>query len=118
MELKGKVIHISELKTGTGKKGEWQAQDFVLEYEDGRYTLRAVLSIFGAEKLVEADLHVGDIVKVQFDVDASEYKERWYNKLQVWKVEHIGNASAAAQAPISTPAQSAPAPANDGELPF
>ena len=85
MELKGKVIAILEMKTGEGKKGTWQKQDFVIEHIDGKFTKSAVFTAFG--DLVDSIPAVGDTVDVKFNIDAREYNGKWYPVLNAWKIE-------------------------------
>ena len=45
MEFKGKITHISEVKTGTTKNdSEWAARDIVVEEESGDYPQKAVFN--------------------------------------------------------------------------
>lgn len=98
MELQGKIIAVLDPKTGESKRNEgekWMSQDFVMEYASGQYSRKMVFNIWGEEKINRANLHVGDEVAVQFDVDAREWNGRWFTDIKAYHVEHI-NATATA----------------------
>ena len=116
-------------------RGEWKAQDFVLETHDA-YSKKMVFSVFGADRLARFNIQVGQEVTVSFDIDAREYQGRWYNSIRAFDVRLLDVASTAAptvapagsafgaapaaQAPTAAPAPSfdaAAEPADDG-LPF
>ena len=85
MELKGKCIAILEMKSGEGKKGAWQKQDFVIEYEDGKYTKKAVFTAFG--DLVNDVPELDQMCSVEFNVDAREYNGNWYPVMNAWRIK-------------------------------
>ena len=50
MDLQGKIIAALPAKTGTSARGEWKAQDFVVETHDN-FPKKMVFSVFGEERL-------------------------------------------------------------------
>ncbi len=50
MELQGKIIAALPERSGTSARGEWKAQDFVIETHDA-YPRKMVFSVFGADRL-------------------------------------------------------------------
>ena len=50
MELQGKVITALPQRSGTNQRGEWVAQDFVIETHD-TYPRKMVFSVLGADRL-------------------------------------------------------------------
>ena len=130
MEQTGKVIQLCEKKTGISQStgNAWASQDFILETGVEPYLRKAVFNAYGEERIRLFDLHVGDVVKVSFDIDAHEYNGRWFNSIRVWKVEKIYKDTAAtaepsgwhsASMPQPKPYQPQPQPqASQGDIPF
>lgn len=94
MELVGRICKIFQPRDGMSQRtGEmWVSQDFMIEYfywPNQTTPSRMVLSIFGAERIQEADLKEGEEVKIRYHVDAREYNGRWYNDVRFDGIEHI-----------------------------
>lgn len=106
MELQGKVIAALEPRSGTSARGEWTAQDFVIETNEN-FPHKMVFSVFGADRLQRFGIQVGQNVNVSFDIDAHEYNGRWFNSIRAFDVRQIS--SEPAPAPIATPTPEAPA---------
>jgi hypothetical protein len=95
MEFNGTVVWKGETRTGQGKNGEWKSLEFALEDTSGQYPRKACFEA-GTKSHDYADkLKVGDSVTVSYDVDANEYKGRYYNKLKAFKIVVNGGAAAA-----------------------
>jgi hypothetical protein len=86
MEFTGTVIYKGETRTGQGKNGEWKSLEFALEDNSGQYPRKACFEA-GTKSFDYADkLKIGDSVTVSYDVDANEFKGRYYNKLKAFKI--------------------------------
>lgn len=85
MELQGKVVAIMPRKKGTSARGEWEAQDFVIETHDA-YPRHMVFSVFGAERLQRFDIRMDQEIVVSFDIDAREWNGRWFNSIRAFNV--------------------------------
>ena len=98
MEISGKIIFAAAPQGGVSQRtgNSWKSQDFVIETIE-QYPRKCCFNVFGEDRLKEFNIKVGEVLKVNFDVDASEYNGRWYNSIRAWKVERIG---AAAPAPV------------------
>lgn len=110
MELAGKVIAVLEPRGGVSKSGnEWKVQEYVIETHD-QYPRRMCFDVFGADKIQQFNIQVGEELNVFFDIDAREWQGRWFNSIRAWKVERV---SAAQQMPPmdapSPPMNAAPA---------
>lgn len=130
MELQGRIIAAMPERSGVSARGEWKAQDFVLETHDA-YPRKMVFGVFGADRLARFNIQVGQEVTVSFDIDAHEYQGRWFNSIRAWNVQRVDpNAvgamggmqpGASAFPPMgAAPAQPAPAaaPAAGATAPF
>lgn len=94
MEIVGKISKIFQPRDGISQRtGEmWVSQDFMIEYfywQNQTTPSKMVLSIFGAERIQEADLKEGEEVKIRYHVEAREYNGRWFNDVRFDGIEHI-----------------------------
>lgn len=121
MELQGKVIAALPEKSGVSARGEWKAQDFVIETHEA-YPRKMVFSVFGAERLARFNIQIGQEISVSFDIDAHEYNGRWFNSIRAFDVRLVDPASIGVQGVV--PAQAGmmpgtPPPASAGaQAPF
>ena len=102
MELAGKVIAVLEPRGGVSKNGnEWKVQEYVIETHD-QYPRRMCFDVFGADKIQQFNIQVGEVLNVFFDIDAREWQGRWFNSIRAWKVERV-NADAQQMPPMEAP---------------
>lgn len=102
MELAGKVIAVLEPRGGVSKNGnEWKVQEYVIETH-GQYPRRMCFDVFGADKIQQFNIQVGEELNVFFDIDAREWQGRWFNSIRAWKVERV-NADAQQMPPMDAP---------------
>ena len=89
MELAGKVIAVLEPRGGVSKTGnEWKVQEYVIETHD-QYPKKMCFDVFGADKIAQFNIQVGEELNVSFDIDAREWNGRWFNSIRAWKVERV-----------------------------
>ena len=91
MEFTGKIIAILQPKGGVSKTtgNEWKAQEFVIENHD-QYPRKMCFEVFGAEKIDQFNIQMGEELTVSFDIDANPWQDRWFNRIRAWKVERVG----------------------------
>lgn len=124
MDLTGKIIRKLNVQKGVSQRGEWQKQEFVLEYMDGQYPNNVCFNVWGADKVAElAGFSEGETVRVSFNISSREYAGRWYTDVRAWRIERAGDAQQAAPAPAAPVPAPAPAPApsaepDEDDLPF
>lgn len=108
MDFSGKIIAVLAPKNGVSKASgnEWKAQEFVIENHD-QYPKKMCFEVFGAEKLEQFNIQMGEELTVSFDIDARQWNDRWFNSIRAWKVERM-----AAGAPAGAPAYNSPIPAS------
>lgn len=88
-EIKGKIIAILPKRSGVARTGNtWASQEYVLETQE-QYPRRMVFEAYGEDKIQEFFIHQDDLVQVKFDVNAHEYKGKWYNSIRAWEVNHL-----------------------------
>ena len=87
MEITGKIIAVLPEVGGTSKSGnEWKKQEYVLETID-QYPKSVCFQMFGADRITQAAIQLGEVVTVFFDIESREYMGRWYTNINAWKVE-------------------------------
>ncbi|MBP5539280.1 MAG: DUF3127 domain-containing protein [Bacteroidales bacterium] len=91
LELECKILEKLAVFNGTSSRGPWAKQDFIVEYQDGQYTEKACLQVFGTDRVKELENYqTGDKVKVSLKIQAREYNGKWYNDIRVWKIARAG----------------------------
>jgi len=91
MQLTAKLTQLLPIQTGTGKNGEWKKQDIIVETE-GQYPKKVCVSIWG-DKINEGQLQIGNILKIDFDIESREYNSKWYTDIKAWKIEVAGTST-------------------------
>lgn len=89
MEFQGKVIAVLPIKSGTTDKGEWKAQQCVIETEE-EFPKRLLAEVFGEDKITQFDLKEGERVKVRFNPSAKLKDDKWFGSNRIWSVERVG----------------------------
>jgi hypothetical protein len=85
MQLTAKLTQLLPIQTGSGKNGEWKKQDIIVE-TDGQYPKKVCISIWG-DKINEGQLQIGNLMKIDFDIESREYSGKWYTDIKAWKIE-------------------------------
>lgn len=131
MDVVGKIIAALPPKSGTSQSTgkPWQVNTYVLQTNE-QTPKNIAFDVFGAERVEQYNLKVGDMVTVSIDIDAHEYNGRWYNQIRAWNVVNHASAGQSAAQPSPTPqpgtlfpqqpapgAQPAPSAGTD-QLPF
>lgn len=125
-------MKVGQLQTGTGQNGEWQRQDYVIEYfehETDMWTQKIIVSLMG-DNIKHYGLQVGDKVKVRFGLNFREYQGRFYQDVRlaqdgITKLSSLSGGTTAkpaqTNAPQGTTATQAATPQAEGngdDLPF
>jgi len=93
MEISGKIIAVLEKQSGISKSGNnWASQEYVLETSE-QYPKKICFRVFGEDKINQFAVKEGEILKVYFDIDASEWQGKWFNRINAWKIERVGETS-------------------------
>ena len=99
MELTGKIIAVMPERGGVSSRTgqEWKVQEYVLETLE-QFPRKMAFEVFGTERIAGFNIRQGEVLTVSFDIDASEYDGRWYNRVRAWKVTRGGAAAPVAPA--------------------
>lgn len=74
-----------------------------------QYPRKMCFSVFGADKIAQFAIKIGDHLTVSFDLDAHEYQGRWYNSVRAWKVERVAEQPAVPANDVPFPPTAEPA---------
>jgi hypothetical protein len=83
-KISGVMFKVLPKQSGSGKKGEWVKQDFVIG-TSGQYPTNVVFQVWG-DKISQIP-ETGTEVTVFYNPESREYGEKWYTDLKVWKIE-------------------------------
>ena len=88
MKFTGKVTVISEVKTGSGAKGEWQSQTVVITEDKEQYAQSVAIECFNKQDEV-VKIELGANCDVYFNVEAKEHQGRWFGSNRLWKFDNV-----------------------------
>ena len=89
VKFTGKIIAAGQVQMGTSQNGtQWSSQEYVIEELNQQYPSRAVIQVYGSDKIQQFGIQVGEIITAHIGLKARQSKEgRWFNQLDCWKVE-------------------------------
>lgn len=89
VKFTGKIIAAGQVQMGTSQNGtQWSSQEYVIEELNEQYPSRAVIQVYGSDKLQQFNIQLGEIITAHIGLKARQSKEgRWFNQLDCWKVE-------------------------------
>lgn len=104
MEITGRIIAALGERSGVSARSgsEWRVASYVLETME-QYPRKMNFEVFGADRIQQFNIQVGETMTVSFDIDAREFRRNdgtvtWFNSIRAWKVDRN------IQAPGASPA--------------
>ena len=94
MEIQGKVIAVLSERSGVSARGEWKSQTYVIETQE-QYPKKMAFDVFGADRIANFCIQLGEVINVNFDIDAHEYQGRYFNQIRAWNVTKASQQAAA-----------------------
>ena len=86
LEIVGKLQQLLPLQSGTGSRGEWTKQDFVIETVE-QYPKKVCVSAWG-DKAKDLDgIKPGETLKISVNIESREFNGRWYTDVRAWRIE-------------------------------
>jgi len=89
LEIKGNIIKILDVETGEKKdgSGNWEKQNFLVDTGE-KYNNLYCFEIFGDQKVDNFKKYnkVGQEVTVEFNINTSEWKGKYFTTLSAWKI--------------------------------
>lgn len=89
VKFTGKIIASGQVQTGTSQNGtQWSSCEYTIEELNEQYPSRAVIQVYGSDKLQQFNIQLGEIITAHIGLKARQSKEgRWFNQLDCWKVD-------------------------------
>lgn len=89
VKFTGKIIAAGQVQMGTSQNGtQWSSQEYVIEELNQQYPSRAVIQVYGSDKIQQFGIQVGEIITANIGLKAHQSRDgRWFNQLDCWKVE-------------------------------
>lgn len=89
VKFTGKIIAAGQVQMGTSQNGtQWSSCEYTIEELNEQYPSRAVIQVYGSDKIQQFGIQVGEIITAHIGLKARQSKEgRWFNQLDCWKVE-------------------------------
>jgi len=113
MDVRGRLIQVLPLQSGTSKSGNgWSKQEFVIETEE-QFPKKVCLSLFGDKVSLLNGLSTGDQIDVSFNLESREFNGKWYSNINAWKINPVS--SQGNQTPAFS-AEDIPPPPESGEM--
>lgn len=104
MEIKGTVNRVMQMQSGTSQSGnQWVKQEFSITTLDEKYPKEVAFTLFGEDRIKQANIQGGQLVTVKFDAESRLYNDRFYTQLTAWSVVPVQ-----ATVPQQQPMQQAP----------
>lgn len=102
---KGTIAFMSEVQSGMSQNGNpWSRQTIVVDVADYNGSFRKVaLQASGNVVMDLGKMQIGDKVEISYKVTAREYNGRWYNNVDLYKVESLVEQQQVASAYQQTP---------------
>lgn len=96
MEIQGTIIAVLPQRNGTSKAGNpWSLASYVLETQE-MYPKKICFDVLN-EHITQFNIRQGEYLKVSFDINAREYKGKWFNGIRAWSVQRVDNGQARQQ---------------------
>lgn len=100
---KGTLSWVSEVQTGTSATGNaWARQTLVVDVEGFNGSFRKVAVQAGTQQITAMRDHkiaIGDKVQITYQVTAREYQGKYYNNVDLFRIEKAG------EQPVAAPQQ-------------
>lgn len=89
VKFTGKIIAAGQVQMGTSQNGtQWSSCEYTIEELNEQYPSRAVISVYGSDKLQQFNIQLGEIITANIGLKAHQSRDgRWFNQLDCWKVE-------------------------------
>ena len=87
MQISGKITHVLPERSGVSQRSgtEWRCGSYVVETLE-QYPKKCNFEVFGTDKIQQFNIQVGQLLTIDFDIDAHEYNGRWFNSIRAWRL--------------------------------
>lgn len=85
MEIYGKIITVLPERSGVSARGnQWRSVTYVLETQE-QYPKKLAFDVVN-DRIDLFAIQVGEFLTVQFEINAREFNQKWFNSVQAWNV--------------------------------
>ena len=100
-QSRGRISDMSEVQSGTSKNGyQWQRMTITLEIPGFQGSVfKQVFQVSGDDVNDVLHYNIGDRVEISWSMYAREWNGRWYNNVDLVKINSLEEKSAPAPAP-------------------
>jgi hypothetical protein len=93
-KVKGRVVDILPLQTGSSARGEWKKMEFVLEVPDDQFPKKICFTLFNdkTEMIKVSDKNTE--VEVSFSLEGREYNGKWYHNVNAFRIDRTETSQA------------------------
>ena len=83
IRLTGQITQIFAPVAGVSSSGkEWCKQEYVMRMDENGFSRHVCFTVFGKERIEQFNISIGDTLSVSLNVDAREFKGKWYNSIE------------------------------------
>ena len=76
VKFTGKIIAAGQVQMGTSQNGiQWSSQEYVIEELNQQYPSRAVIQVYGSDKIQQFGILVGEIITANIGLKAHQSRE-------------------------------------------
>ena len=99
LSVSGTLKKLLPVESGVAKASgkEWKKQQFIVANNDGYEGKEQeyCFEVFGDEKVDNLAKYqkVGDAIKVSFNIQTNEWKEKYFTSLSAWRIEKAGGSA-------------------------
>ena len=91
LTITGEITNVLDEETGTGRKGPWRKQAFILKMP-GEYP-KEVCVIQWGDNIDKFPVQSGATITAHIDIQSREFNGRWYTDVKAWKIEGTGGSA-------------------------
>ena len=88
VKFTGKIIAAGQVQMGTSQNGtQWSSQEYVIEELNEQYPSRAVIQVYGSDKIQQFGIQVGEIITANIGLKAHQPRDTFTG--------HVSNSNSA-----------------------
>ena len=102
-KVKGRVVDIMQLQTGSSARGEWKKLDFLLEVPDDQFPKKICFTLFNDKTEMIKETDKSREVEVSFNLEAREYNGKWYHNVNAFRIDRVEKAESTSDHSVPPP---------------
>lgn len=94
-KVKGRLVDILPVQTGSSARGEWKKLDFVLEVPDDQFPKKICFTLFNDKTELVKESDKNRELEVSFNLEGREYNGKWYHNVNAFKIDRVDKSAGA-----------------------